>query len=161
MDMGLRTGAAALDAFGSMLAASTDRQPQQEPKWTTPHEIVLDTPMLRVRLFGHGGGPPAIIVTPYALHGPVMADLAPGHSLIERLLDEGLDHLALVEWKSAGPQTQYLGIDDYLLRLSAALDDIGRPSSLRICFGATSSRAASFRRLGALSIFQTYARRCS
>jgi hypothetical protein len=101
MDMGLRTGAAALDAFGSMLAASTDRQPQQEPKWTTPHEIVLDTPMLRVRLFGHGGGPPAIIVTPYALHGPVMADLAPGHSLIERLLDEGLDHLALVEWKSA------------------------------------------------------------
>jgi hypothetical protein len=35
MDMGLRTGAAALDAFGSMLAASTDRQPQQEPKWTT------------------------------------------------------------------------------------------------------------------------------
>ena len=130
MDMGLRTGAAALDAFGSMLAASTDRQPQQEPKWTTPHEIVLDTPMLRVRLFGHGGGPPAIIVTPYALHGPVMADLAPGHSLIERLLDEGLDHLALVEWKSAGPQTQYLGIDDYLLRLSAALDDIGRPSTL-------------------------------
>ena len=130
MDMGLRTGAAALDAFGSMLAASTDRQPQQEPKWTTPHEIVLDTPMLRVRLFGHGGGPPTIIVTPYALHGPVMADLAPGHSLIERLLDEGLDHLALVEWKSAGPQTQYLGIDDYLLRLSAALDDIGRPSTL-------------------------------
>ena len=130
MDMGLRTGAAALDAFGSMLAASTDRQPQQEPKWTTPHEIVLDTPMLRVRLFGHGGGPPAIIVTPYALHGPVMADLAPGHSLIERLLAEGLDHLALVEWKSAGPQTQYLGIDDYLLRLSAALDDIGRPSTL-------------------------------
>src|SRR3954471_19405291 len=65
---------------------------------------------------------------PACHHRHSMADLAPGHSLAERLLGEGLDHLALVEWKSAGPQTQYLGIDDYLLRLSAALDDIGRPS---------------------------------
>ena len=38
--------------------------------------------------------------------------------------------------------------------------DLTTCRSLRIC-GATSSRAANFRRLGGLSIFQTYAHRCS
>ncbi len=136
MGMGMRMGAATLDAFGAMLTPSTDRQASHEPTWMTPHEIVLDTPALRVRVFGRGRGQPALIVTPYALHGPVLADLAPGHSLVQTLMREGLDHLALLEWKSAGPQTRHLAIDDYLLRLSAVLDDFGRPSSvIGLCQG--------------------------
>lgn len=150
--MSLGMGAATLDAMGAMLAPAAGGRSQQEPAWTTPHDIALDTPALRVRVFGQGRAPPTLIVTPFALHGPVLADLAPGHSLVQALMREGLDHLALVEWKSADPQTRHLAIDDHLLRLSAVLDDVGgRSPVIGLCQGGWLSLMLAARHPGKVS----------
>jgi len=42
----------------------------------------LDLPALRVRQFSPGKGNPVVLVAPFALHGPVVADLAPDHSIM-------------------------------------------------------------------------------
>jgi poly(3-hydroxyalkanoate) synthetase len=131
MCAGLRLSAATLEAFGAIIIPESPRQAARpEPAWTTPHEIVLDLPILRLRQFGRGEGTPVIIVTPYALHGPVLADLAPGHSLVERLLGEGATRLFVIEWKSAVEPMRFLGIDDYLAHLLVVVDHVGEPSTL-------------------------------
>jgi poly(3-hydroxyalkanoate) synthetase len=64
------------------------------------------------------------------VHGPVLADLAPGHSLIGRLLAEGLTRVVLVEWKSATPAMRFLRIDDYLALLLVVVVELGAPLKL-------------------------------
>ena len=142
----MQAGAAMLGAFGGNSAGGPSAKRMEEPIWTTPHRVVLDTAVMRVRLFGDGNEPSAVIVTPYSMHGAAVADIAPGFSLVERLLGCGLDSLALVEWKSATPQMRYLGIDDYLLHLSAVLEDIERPVTLiGLCQGGWLSLLLSAR----------------
>jgi poly(3-hydroxyalkanoate) synthetase len=126
----LRMSAATLDAFGALSAIGVEPARRLEPAWTTPHSIVLDLPQLRLRQFGEGDGRPVVIVAPYAVHGPVLADLAPGHSLIARLLAEGLTRVVLVEWKSATPEMRFLRSDDYLALLLLVVDELGAPSTL-------------------------------
>jgi pimeloyl-ACP methyl ester carboxylesterase len=126
----LRISAATVDAFGALSAIGVVPARRLEPAWTTPHSIVLELPQLRLRQFGEGDGRPVVVVAPYAVHGPVLADLAPGHSLIGRLLAEGLTRVVLVEWKSATPAMRFLRIDDYLALLLIVLDEFGGPLPL-------------------------------
>jgi poly(3-hydroxyalkanoate) synthetase len=127
---GLRMSAAALDAFGALPTIGVEPMHRLEPAWTTPHSIVLDLPQLCLRQFGEGNGRPVVVVAPYAVHGAVLADLAPRHSLIARLLAEGLTRVVLVEWKSASPAMRFLRIDDYLALLLVVVDGLGAPSTL-------------------------------
>ncbi len=88
-----------------------------EPAWTTPN---------RVREFSHDpGGLPTLVVAPFALHGATLSDLAPGHSLIESLLREGLAQVCLVESKSATTLMRFLSIDSYLADLLVVVQDLG------------------------------------
>ena len=129
---GMRLGAATLETIGETMAtsASFGVPTPTEPLWTTPNSVVLDLPALRVREFSDGQGPPVIIVVPFTLHGPVLADLAPGHSIIERLLDCGIGRLLLVEWKSADRRMRFLDVDDYLAQVAVVLNEVGEPASL-------------------------------
>src|SRR5215475_5576136 len=99
--------------------------------WTTPNEVALELPTLLLRDFSRRrAGPPALICAPYALHGALIADLAPGHSLIEALGRGGLDRLYLTDWRSASPEMRFLSIDHYLADLNVAIDEIGSPVDL-------------------------------
>ena len=119
------------NSFGSLTALDSSEETEHpEPSWTTRRAVLLDLPILRLHQFGSGNGPPTLIVAPYALHGAVITDLAPGHSLVERLLVEGLTNLLVLEWKSATPDMRFLGIDDYLAHLCAVVDDLGSPPAL-------------------------------
>ena len=71
-----------------------------------------------------------VVVAPYAVHGAVLADLAPRHDLIARLLAEGLTRVVLVEWKSATPAMRFLRIDEYLSLLLLVVEELGAPSTL-------------------------------
>ena len=128
MSAGLRLCAATLDVFTAMGSVEDTERP--EPRWTTPHAVLLDLPILRLHQFGSASAPPTLIVAPYALHGAVITDLAPGHSLVEQFLVEGLTNLLVLEWKSATPEMRFLGIDDYLAHLCAVVDDLGSPPAL-------------------------------
>jgi poly(3-hydroxyalkanoate) synthetase len=127
----LRVGESTLQALTRILEAGQERGQDAEPDWTTPNEIRLDLPTVRIREFSnHANGAPALIVAPYALHGAALADLAHRHSLVELLLACGLRQLSLVECKSATPAMRFLSIDSYLADLAVAIQDLGRPVRL-------------------------------
>ena len=129
---GLQLGAATLEIISKMVAAPVPSGAPcpEEPCWTTINSVVLDLPALRVREFAAGHGPPVILAVPFALHGPVLADLAPGHSIVERLLECGIDRLMLVECKSADPRMAFLDVDDYLAQVAVVLNEVGEPAAL-------------------------------
>src|ERR1700682_1933877 len=54
--------------------------------WTTSNRVALELASMRLRNFSTAtGGPAAPILGPYALHSATIADLAPGHSVVEAL----------------------------------------------------------------------------
>ncbi len=125
---------AAASWFGGLaravIAEGGDRQ-TPEPCWTTPHAIALELATARLRDFSIGeDGVPTLICAPYALHGAVIADFAPGHSLVETLRASGLHRVYVTEWRSAGPDMRYLSIDSYLADLNVMIDELGEPVDL-------------------------------
>jgi poly-beta-hydroxyalkanoate depolymerase len=126
--------AARMSAQLMALAAEADAGPApREPQGATASEIVLDLKIVRLRDYtapGDASGVATLVCTPLALHGAVVADLAPGHSLVAALRDAGVGRLLLADWRSASPEMAYLGIDDYLATLNVLIDHIGAPVDL-------------------------------
>ena len=107
--------------------------PDQEPlAWTTPNAELLQLPSMRLREFSRGNSTqqPVVVCAPYALHGALIADFAPGHSLVEALQKEGVNRIYLPDWRSAVTDMRYLSIDNYLADLNVAIDEIGAPVDL-------------------------------
>ena len=71
-----------------------------------------------------------LVCAPYALHGALIADFAPGHSLVEALQKDGVNRIYVPDWRSAVPDMRYLSIDNYLADLNVAIDEIGAPVDL-------------------------------
>src|SRR5579871_2497229 len=91
--------------FGALARVVVDGQSgcaTPEPSWTTLHRIALDLTTARLHDFStREDGPATLICAPYALHGATIADLAPGHSLVEALRASGLRRVHVTEWRSA------------------------------------------------------------
>ena len=107
--------------------------PELEPlAWTTPNAEMLQLPSMRLREFSRGNSTqqPVVVCAPYALHGALIADFAPGHSLVEALQKDGVNRIYLPDWRSAVPDMRYLSIDNYLADLNVAIDEIGAPVDL-------------------------------
>ena len=107
--------------------------PEQTPlTWTTPNEVALQLPSMRLRVFSRDGAtqPPVLVCAPYALHGALIADFASGHSLVEALQEGGVNRVYVTDWCSATPDMRHLSIDNYLADLNVAVDEIGAPVDL-------------------------------
>ena len=107
--------------------------PEQAPlAWTTPNAVVLQLQSMQLRRFSKGSaaGQPVLVCAPYALHGALIADFAPGHSLVEALQRNGVDRIYVTDWCSATPEMRNLSIDNYLAELNVAVDEIGAPVDL-------------------------------
>ena len=115
--------------------------------WTTPNTVVLELASMRLRDFSRGvTGTPALICAPYALHGALIADFAPEHSIVEALRRGGARRLYLTDWRSASPEMRFMSIDHYLADLNVAVDDIGPPVDLiGLCQGGWLSLAYAAR----------------
>jgi len=114
------------------LEPATEEAAPQETVWTTPNRLVLDLGALRLRDFSvaTGGGRTVLVVTPFALHDAGIADLAPGHSLIEALREQGCGRVFLAEWASATHEMRYNTIDSQLSALNAAVDELDPPVAI-------------------------------
>ena len=101
-------------------------------EWTTPNTVTLQLQTMQLRAFSPVAGtqPPVLICAPYALHSALMADFAPGHSLVEALQKYGMDRVYVCDWCSATPDMRQLSIDNYLADLNVAIDEIGAPVDL-------------------------------
>src|SRR3954467_14026881 len=126
----------ALHSYAQLFAdqkSAPPRAPEQEPlAWTTPNAVVLELPSMRLREFSRGNRAqqPVVVCAPYALHGTLIADFAPGHSLTETLQKDGVNRIYVPDWRSATPEMRYLSTDNYLADLNVAIDEIGAPVDL-------------------------------
>ena len=100
--------------------------------WTTPNTVALQLQSMRLRAFSPATAtqPPLLICAPYALHSALIADFAPGHSLVEALQKYGAGRVYSADWRSATPDMRQLSIDNYLADLNVAIDEIGAPVDL-------------------------------
>jgi poly(3-hydroxyalkanoate) synthetase len=115
--------------------------------WTTPNSVALELTTMRLRDFSRDAkGQPVLICAPYALHGAVITDFAPAHSIVQALQSGGVGRLFVTDWRSATSDMRYLAIDNYLADLNVALDTIGSPVDLvGICQGGWLSLLAAAR----------------
>ena len=100
--------------------------------WTTPNAVALQLQTMQLRTFSPADGtqPPVLICAPYALHGALIADFAPDHSLVAALQKYELGRVYVTDWRSAAPDMRLLSIDNYLADLNVAIDEIGAPVDL-------------------------------
>ena len=81
-------------------------------------------------------GTPVLLCAPFALHGAAVVDLAPEHSLVAALRDNGLKGLFVTDWRSATADMRFLSIDDYLADLNVLVDQLGgRIDLIGLCQG--------------------------
>ena len=110
------------------------------PKLATPNQVRLDLRTMSLRDYGRPGGIPTLVDAPYAGHTATIADYHKGQSLVETLLDNGIGHVALTDWKSATDDMKDLEIDNYLAEILVAIDDLGgRVNLVGLCQGGWTS----------------------
>ncbi|OAF05833.1 poly(3-hydroxyalkanoate) synthetase [Bradyrhizobium centrolobii] len=121
----------AMDACLWWLERKPVEQDDSSLPWTTQNTVALELATMRLRRCGGTrSGQPALVCAPYALHRALVADFAPGHSVVESLRSGGIDQVYLTDWRSASPEMRYLSIDSYLGDLNVAIDEIGAPVDL-------------------------------
>src|SRR6188472_2534457 len=90
---------------------------RRAPEWSTPHQIVREWPIARVRDFSDGGDDritPTLVLPPQAGHDSCIVDFSPGQSQMQTIREAGLTRAFTLDWIGATPHTKDAGIDDYL-----------------------------------------------
>ena len=106
------------------------------PVLATPNQARLDLRTMVLRDYGEPGGVPTFVDAPHAGHTAIIADYHKGQSLVETLLENGIAHVALTDWKSATEDMKDLEIDNYLAEIIVAIDDLGgRVNLVGLCQG--------------------------
>ena len=106
------------------------------PTLATPNQIRLNLRTMALRDYGTPKGIPTLVDAPHAGHTAVIADYHQGQSLIQTLLANGIDHVALTDWKSATDDMKDFDIDNYLADMVVAIDDLGgRVNVVGLCQG--------------------------
>jgi len=114
------------------LDLADDHQTREaEPSWATPNEIVLELAAVRLRRFRKTAElSPILICAPFALHGAILTDLAPGYSLVAAMEGATCGSLFVTDWRPASTDMSSRSIDDYLADLNVLIDAIGTPIDL-------------------------------
>ncbi|OKO86476.1 poly(3-hydroxyalkanoate) synthetase [Bradyrhizobium sp. NAS80.1] len=121
----------AMDACFWWLERGPAERDDSSLPWTTPGTVALELATMRLRnCTRRRSGQPALVCAPLALHRALIADFAPGHSVVQSLHTGGIDRVYLTDWRSAAPDMCYLSIDSYLGDLNVAVDEIGAPVDL-------------------------------
>lgn len=107
-----------------------------KPEFATSNRVRLDLRTMKLREYGKPGGIPTFVDAPHAGHAATIADYHQGQSLMETLLNNGVSHLVLTDWKSATEDMKDLEIDNYLAEILVAIDDLGgRVNMVGLCQG--------------------------
>lgn len=111
-----------------------------KPEWATSNHVPMNLDTMRLRDFSRAAPGvnevPVLIDAPYAGHSSIIADYDKGQSLVETLLDCGLERVLVTDWKSATEAMKDFDIDTYLADLNVAVDSLGgRVHLIGLCQG--------------------------
>ena len=99
------------------------------PTWSTPHEIVFEAPVARLRDFSAGPAPrglvPTLVLPPQAGHNSCIVDYSPEQSQMQTIVASGLRRAYTLDWLGATPETAGASIDDYLDTIDRAIEHCG------------------------------------
>lgn len=113
--------------WGSQLAA------RRRPRWASPHEIVFEAPIARLRDFSRGAAAdvvPTLVLPPQAGHDSCIVDFSPSQSQLETIRAAGLRRAFALDWVGATPRTRHTIVEDYIDVIDRAVDAIGGPVNL-------------------------------
>jgi poly(3-hydroxybutyrate) depolymerase len=139
------------------LSVASDRRP---PQWATPHSVVFETPVARLRDFSVSPAPrglvPTLVLPPQAGHDSCIVDFSPEQSQMGAIREAGLRRAFTLDWVGATPDSADVGIDDYLDVIDRAVDHCGgRVNLIGDCQGgwlATIYAALAPERINTLTI---------
>lgn len=100
---------------------------REKPQWTTPNEVVGELDTFKLRKFSvnlSDTAIPTLVLPPYAGHYSTIADYAEGQSLVQTLMDAGVENVYSLDYNSATPLMKDYSIDNYLAALNVYIDDI-------------------------------------
>jgi poly(3-hydroxybutyrate) depolymerase len=120
----LQRGPTALD-LPRWLALTINRD---KPSWTTPHEVVLETPLARLRDFSTSSTRrivPTLVLPPQAGHDSCIVDYSPEQSQMRAILGAGLERALSLDWKGATKDTADASIEDYMDVVDEAVEHCG------------------------------------
>jgi poly(3-hydroxybutyrate) depolymerase len=106
---------------------------RRRPEWSSPNEVVLSTPVARLRDFTRAGASPVVptlVLPPQAGHDSCIVDYSAEQSQMRTIVDAGLERALSLDWVGASAATSDASIDEYLAAVHAAVDHIGEPVNL-------------------------------
>jgi poly(3-hydroxybutyrate) depolymerase len=101
---------------------------RRAPEWSTPHEIVREWPVARLRDFSAGSTArvvPTLVLPPQAGHDSCIVDFSPQQSQMQTIREVGLTRAFTLDWVGATPQTKDFGIDEYLAIIDESVELLG------------------------------------
>ena len=120
-----------LDVAADILEWSAAVAGRRPPTWTTPHEIVAEWPIARLRDFSAPGTPagagadPLLLLPPQAGHDSCIVDHAPGQSQLQTALDAGLPRVFSLDWRPATAATKDTSVEAYLDVIAESVEHAG------------------------------------
>jgi poly(3-hydroxybutyrate) depolymerase len=111
--------------FGRWTTVANARRP---PGWSSPHEIVFEAPLARLRDFSAGPGRgvvPTLVLPPQAGHDSCIVDYSAGQSQMRTIVQAGLTRAFTLDWAAATRETADASIEDYLDVIDRAVDHCG------------------------------------
>jgi poly(3-hydroxyalkanoate) synthetase len=101
---------------------------RRPPRWSSPHELVLDEPLARLRDFSPTGAAnvlPTLVLPPQAGHDSCIVDYSPAQSQMRTILAAGLERAFALDWVGATAATADASIEDYLDVVDRAVEHAG------------------------------------
>jgi poly(3-hydroxyalkanoate) synthetase len=129
----LARGAAPWDVFDDVLCWWNESNRRERPGWHSPNEIVLESPVARLRDFSQGSKAdvvPTLVLPPQAGHDSCIVDYSPAQSQMKVIRAAGLERAFSLDWIGATDETRDAGIDDYLDFVERSIEHIGGPVNL-------------------------------
>jgi poly(3-hydroxybutyrate) depolymerase len=108
-----------------LLDAMVTRRP---PAWTTPHEVVFEGSIARLRDFStsHNRGlVPTLVLPPQAGHDSCIVDYSAEQSQMRTIIESGLERALSLDWIGASTETADASIEDYLDVIDRAVEHCG------------------------------------
>jgi poly(3-hydroxybutyrate) depolymerase len=101
---------------------------RRPPAWSTRHEVVLETPLARLRDFSTSRSRrlvPTVVLPPQAGHDSCIVDYSAEQSQMRVILDSGLTRALSLDWIGATRDTADASIEDYLEVVDRAVEHCG------------------------------------